>query len=106
MSLSVSLLTPEALVLPNSDEPFIHSLIHERNENDHTGNVSVPRLSESEENHKAQYLRPVHAASIADPRIGEVVPSKWTTWVGPRDRPPFALPYSPVVPEGKAPGVA
>jgi hypothetical protein len=68
---------PSYLQTPLS--PFIHSLIHEWNENDHAGNVSVPRLSESEEMYKAQYLRPVHAASIVDHRMDEIVPSKWTT---------------------------
>ncbi|EXK26089.1 hypothetical protein FOMG_17314 [Fusarium oxysporum f. sp. melonis 26406] len=70
-------LMPSYLQTPSN--PFIHSLIHEWNENDHAGNVSVPRLSESEERYKAQYLRPVHAASIVDHRMDEVVPSKWTT---------------------------
>ncbi|KAF5703906.1 nitrate assimilation regulatory nirA [Fusarium mundagurra] len=70
-------LMPSYLQTPSN--PFIHSLIHEWNENDHAGNASVPRLSESEEKYKAQYLRPVHAASIIDHRMDEIVPSKWTT---------------------------
>jgi hypothetical protein len=65
--------------LQTSTNPFIHTLIHEWNENDHAGTASVPPLWESEEKCKAQYLRPVHAASIVDPRMDEIIPSKWTT---------------------------
>ncbi|KAI3571860.1 hypothetical protein IWW34DRAFT_824616 [Fusarium oxysporum f. sp. albedinis] len=54
-------------------------LLLQWNENDEAGKVSVPPLSESEQKYKAQYLRPVHAASIVDPRMDEIVPSKWTT---------------------------
>jgi hypothetical protein len=59
--------------------PFLHSLIHEWNKKDHAGNISVSPLSESEEKCKAQYLKPVHAASIVDPRLDEIIPSQWTT---------------------------
>ncbi|KAK2926338.1 hypothetical protein FoTM2_013203 [Fusarium oxysporum f. sp. vasinfectum] len=72
-----SRLMPSYLQTPTN--PFIHSLIYEWNENDEAGKVSVPPLSESEQKYKAQYLRPVHAASIVDPRMDEIVPSKWTT---------------------------
>ncbi|KAG7423301.1 Nitrogen assimilation transcription factor nirA [Fusarium oxysporum f. sp. raphani] len=65
--------------LQTSTNPFIHTLIHEWNENDHAGTISVPPLWESEEKCKAQYLRPVHAASIVDSRMDEIIPSKWTT---------------------------
>ncbi|KAM5527275.1 C6 transcription factor [Fusarium oxysporum f. sp. phaseoli] len=72
-----SRLMPSYLQTPTN--PFIHSLIYEWNENDEAGKVSVPPLSESGQKYKAQYLRPVHAASIVDPRMDEIVPSKWTT---------------------------
>ncbi|RBA09644.1 hypothetical protein FPRO05_14343 [Fusarium proliferatum] len=72
-----SRLMPSYLQTPTN--PFIRSLIYEWNENDEAGKVSVPPLSESEQKYKAQYLRPVHAASIVDPRMDEIVPSKWTT---------------------------
>ncbi|EGU73866.1 hypothetical protein FOXB_15623, partial [Fusarium oxysporum f. sp. conglutinans Fo5176] len=65
--------------LQTSTNPFIHTLIHEWNENDHAGTASVPPLWESEEKCKAQYLRPVHAASIVDSRMDEIIPSQWTT---------------------------
>ncbi|EGU86544.1 hypothetical protein FOPG_17747 [Fusarium oxysporum f. sp. conglutinans race 2 54008] len=72
-----SRLMPSYLQTPTN--PFIHSLIYEWNEKDEAGKVSVPPLSESEQKYKAQYLRPVHAASIVDPRMDEIVPSKWTS---------------------------
>jgi hypothetical protein len=72
-----SRLMPSYLQTPTN--PFIRSLIYEWNENDEAGKVSVPPLSKSEQKYKAQYLRPVHAASIVDPRMDEIVPSKWTT---------------------------
>ncbi|KAH7191430.1 hypothetical protein BKA60DRAFT_662003 [Fusarium oxysporum] len=72
-----SALMPSYLQTPTN--PFMHSLIYEWNEKDEAGKVSVPPLSESEQRYKAQYLRPVHAASIVDPRMDEIVPSKWTT---------------------------
>ncbi|RKK91204.1 hypothetical protein BFJ68_g16257 [Fusarium oxysporum] len=65
--------------LQTSTNPFIHTLIHEWNENDHAGTASVPPLWESEEKCKAQYVRPVHAAFIVDSRMDEIIPSQWTT---------------------------
>ncbi|RFN47270.1 hypothetical protein FIE12Z_8483 [Fusarium flagelliforme] len=72
-----SRLMPSYLQTPTN--PFIRSLIYEWNDKDEAGKVSVPAPSESEEEYKAQYFRPVHAASIVDPRMDEIVPSKWTT---------------------------
>ncbi|KAG7404565.1 Nitrogen assimilation transcription factor nirA [Fusarium oxysporum f. sp. raphani] len=68
---------PSYLQTPTN--PFMHSLFYEWNERDEAGKVSAPPLSESEKKYKAQYLRPVHAASIVDPRMDEIIPSKWTT---------------------------
>ncbi|KAG7425123.1 Nitrogen assimilation transcription factor nirA [Fusarium oxysporum f. sp. raphani] len=72
-----SALMPSYLQTPTN--PFLHSLIYEWNEKDEAGKASVPPLSESERKNKAQYLRPIHAASIVDPRMDEIVPSKWTS---------------------------
>ncbi|RFN43459.1 hypothetical protein FIE12Z_12303, partial [Fusarium flagelliforme] len=72
-----SALMPSYLQTPTN--PFLHSLIYEWNEKDEAGKISVPPLSESERKNKAQYLRPIHAASIVDPRMDEIVPSKWTS---------------------------
>jgi hypothetical protein len=59
--------------------PFIDSLFYEWNGRAEAGKVSVPPLSELEEKCKAQYLKPVHAASIVDPRLDQIIPSEWTT---------------------------
>lgn len=73
-----SRLLPSHLQTPTNS--FIHSLIYKWNEKDEAGKVSVTPLSESEQKHNAQYLRPVHAGSIVDPRMDEFVPLKRTTF--------------------------
>ncbi|KAL5603369.1 hypothetical protein FOVSG1_006119 [Fusarium oxysporum f. sp. vasinfectum] len=68
---------PSYLQTPTN--PFIHSLFYKWNERDEAGKDSGPPLWESEKKYKSQYLMPVHAASIVDPRMDEIIPSKWTT---------------------------
>ncbi|KAI6750893.1 hypothetical protein HG530_014343 [Fusarium avenaceum] len=65
--------------LQTSENPFMKSLIHEWSDRDDASSIASPRLSESDLGHRAQYLRPHHAAVIVDSRLDEIVPSKWTS---------------------------
>ncbi|KAF5677558.1 nitrate assimilation regulatory nirA [Fusarium heterosporum] len=64
--------------LQTRDNPFMKSLIHEWSERDDASSIAVPRRLEDDLGHRAQYLRPHHAAAIIDSRLDEIVPSKWT----------------------------
>ncbi|KAM0257974.1 hypothetical protein ACHAPA_011474 [Fusarium lateritium] len=55
------------------------SLIHEWSDRDDASSIASPRSSESDLGHRAQYLRPHHAAIIIDSRLNDIVPSKWTS---------------------------
>ncbi|KAM0203028.1 hypothetical protein ACHAPI_001198 [Fusarium lateritium] len=65
--------------LQTADNPFMRSLIHEWSDRDDASSIAAPRLPESDMGHRAQYLRPHHAAIIVDSRLDDIVPSKWTS---------------------------
>ncbi|SPJ82035.1 related to nitrate assimilation regulatory protein nirA [Fusarium torulosum] len=65
--------------LQTTDNPFMKSLIHEWSDRDDASTIAAPRLPESDLGHRAQYLRPHHAAVIIDSRLDDIIPSKWTS---------------------------
>jgi hypothetical protein len=65
--------------LQSSTNPFVNTLIYEWNEKDEASNDRAPPVSDSDNEHNAQYVRPFHAASIVDPRLDDIVPSNWTS---------------------------
>ncbi|KAF4997003.1 hypothetical protein FGRMN_4143 [Fusarium graminum] len=64
--------------LQTKDNPFMKSLIHEWSERDDASSIAAPKRLEDDLGHRAQYLRPHHAAAIVDSRLDEIMPSKWT----------------------------
>ncbi|KAM0350165.1 hypothetical protein ACHAPU_003330 [Fusarium lateritium] len=64
--------------LQTRDNPFMKSLIHEWSERDDASSIAAPKRLEDDLGHRAQYLRPHHAAVIVDSRLDDIVPSKWT----------------------------
>jgi hypothetical protein len=56
----------------------MQSLIHEWSDEDGASDAKT-QPSDFDEGYKAQYLRPYHAASVVDPRLDDIEPSKWTT---------------------------
>ncbi|KAM0240719.1 hypothetical protein ACHAP5_007924 [Fusarium lateritium] len=65
--------------LQTADNPFMKSLIHEWSDRDDASSIAAPRSPDSDLGHRAQYLRPHHAAVIVDSRLDDIVPSKWTS---------------------------
>ncbi|KAI1015048.1 hypothetical protein LB503_004021 [Fusarium chuoi] len=65
--------------LQTDDNPFMRSLIHEWSTRDDVVSIASPFFTETDLGYRAQYLRPHHAATIVDSRLGEIVPSRWTT---------------------------
>jgi hypothetical protein len=68
---------PSYLQTPTN--PYLNSLFYGWNASDDTDKISESSLCEPEKEYKAQYVRPIHAASIVEPRLDEIIPSKWTT---------------------------
>jgi hypothetical protein len=68
---------PSYLQTPTN--PYLNSLFYEWNASNDADKISDSSLCEHEKEDKAQYVRPIHAASIVDPRMDEIIPSKWTT---------------------------
>lgn len=64
--------------LQTDDNPFMRSLIHEWSTRDDVVSIASPVFTETDLGYRAQYLRPHHAATIIDSRLGEIVPSRWT----------------------------
>ncbi|CAG7563849.1 unnamed protein product [Fusarium equiseti] len=64
--------------LQTTTNPFMKSLIHEWSDRD-DASVIADLATESDLGYRAQYLRPHHAATIVDPRLDDIVPSKWTS---------------------------
>jgi hypothetical protein len=64
---------PTSLLSPNN--PYLHSLVHET-----TFSTSEQQAlaSSINEKYRAQYLRPLLAAEIVDPRLDSIKPSMWT----------------------------
>lgn len=61
--------------LQSPHNPYLHSLVYE------TTFVASDRQSSpsfADEKYRAQYLKPLHAARIVDPRLDTVKPSIWT----------------------------
>ncbi|KAH6663569.1 hypothetical protein F5X68DRAFT_218053 [Plectosphaerella plurivora] len=77
------------LVLQTPDNPYLQSIIYERSyvggppqlKAAPSSNPSTPPSPENVDDHRlnAQYLAPFHSATVVDPRLGAVTPSKWTT---------------------------
>jgi hypothetical protein len=63
--------------LESPHNPYLHSLVYETT---FTASTSERRAlpSSADEKYRAQYLRPLLAAEIVDPRLDEVKLSKWT----------------------------
>lgn len=67
--------------LQTTTNPFMESLICECSDRDDASAIAAPILPEPDLGCREQYLRPHHAATIADSRLDEIVPSRWTSAV-------------------------